>query len=64
MAHEEQKAIWIDKSLLNKLKIASALRGMTIKKYIEDAVNERLTKDLAGIDLEQRASNEVAWEEE
>jgi hypothetical protein len=64
MAHEEQKALWLDKSFLEKLKIASALKGKTMKKYVEDCVLASMEKDLAGFELQQVASNEVDWTEE
>jgi hypothetical protein len=66
MSHENQKAVWIEKSISYRLGIASKLANKTIQGYVMDAIKEAVDRDLSGLNLDtkQNASYEYEAEED
>ena len=51
MSHENEKAIWIDKTLSYRLGVASKIAGKTIKQYVTACIIKTVEKDLEGLDF-------------
>ena len=49
--HDNEKAVWIDRSITYRLGIAAKIAGKTIKGYITDIIKERIEQDLSGLNL-------------